>query len=104
MKQITTQKVKKNLNKLSNKKTQRYIKIGKTVKIPNIFGNTFFYVFVFLGAILLFDIFGNISTATQVPIGDVINKINEEKVQDLTISGDRVDVLLRDGTKVYTEK
>jgi cell division protease FtsH len=104
MKQTTTQKDKKNQNKPNTKKVQKYIRIGKTVKIPNVFGNTFFYVFLFLATVLLFDVFGSSGSVTQIPIGDLITKINEEKVQNLTVSGDRVDVLLRDGTKVYAEK
>jgi cell division protease FtsH len=104
MKQTATQKDKKTLSKNDGKKVQRYIKIGKTVKVPNIFGNSFFYIFLFLTVVLLFDVFGSFDTVSKVSIGEVINKINEEKVQDLTVSGDKIEVFLRDGTKLSTEK
>jgi cell division protease FtsH len=104
MKQTATQKDKKTLSKNDGKKVQRYIKIGKTVKVPNIFGNSFFYIFLFLTVVLLFDVFGSFDTVSKVSIGEVINKINEEKVQDLTVSGDKIEILLRDGTKLSTEK
>jgi cell division protease FtsH len=104
MKQTATQKDKKNPNKVNGKRVQKYIKIGKTVKIPNVFGNSFFYIFLFFTVILLFDLLGSFDNVSKVSIGEVVKKINEEKVQDLTISGDKIDILLRDGTKLSAEK
>jgi len=40
----------------------------------------------------------------EVSISDVIKLINEEKVQDVTVVGDKVEVLKRSGTKVYARK
>ncbi len=104
MKQTTTQKDKKPLNKANGKKVQKYIKIGKAVKIPNIFSNIFFYVFLFFVIVSIAGAIGNSGNATQVPIGDVIKKIDAGQVQDLTVSGDNIDVLLKDGTKISTQK
>jgi cell division protease FtsH len=40
----------------------------------------------------------------EVSISDVIKLINEEKVQDVTVIGDKVEVLKKSGTKVYARK
>ena len=104
MKKKTIQKDKQDLTKKEIKKVQKYIKIGKNLKVPNIFGNVFFYVFVFFIVILLLDSVSAVNNASKVSIGEVVKKINDEKVQDITVSGDRIEVLLRDGTKLFSEK
>ena len=38
------------------------------------------------------------------PLNEVVNLIREEKVQDVTVTGDNIEVLLKDGTKFVTEK
>ena len=38
------------------------------------------------------------------PLNKVVNLIREEKVQDVTVTGDNIEVLLKDGTKFVTEK
>jgi len=75
------------------------------VRKSNPFGNIFFYIFLFL---MIYLIFGSTSGSTfmreEVSISDVIKLINEEKVQDVTVVGDKVEVLKRSGTKVYARK
>ena len=96
------QKDKKISNGKKGKSQKAYVKI---VKIPNLFGNVFFYVFLLFTILIIANSFGGFDNSSKsVPISDVVSLINNSKVQDVTVSGDRIDVLLRDGTKVYTEK
>ena len=81
-------------------------KAKKQLKVPNnIFNNVFFYVFALL---ILYMLFGFVSqtmvTKEKRPISDVIKLIQEEKVQDVTVADNRIEVLLRDGTQFYAEK
>jgi len=75
------------------------------VRKSNPFGNIFFYIFLFL---MIYLIFGSTSGSTfmqeEVSISDVIKLINEEKVQDVTVVGDKVEVLKKSGTEVYARK
>jgi len=75
------------------------------VRKSNPFGNIFFYIFLFL---MIYLIFGSTSGSAfmqeEASISDVIKLINEEKVQDVTVVGDKVEVLKRSGTKVYARK
>jgi cell division protease FtsH len=104
MKKQTVLKDKKPLNKKNGKKAPKYIKIGNIVKVPNVFGNVFFYVFLFFATLFILDAVAGDTSVTKVSIGAVIREINDSKVQDITVSGDKIDVLLRDGTKLSTEK
>ncbi len=71
----------------------------------NLFGNVFFYIFLALGAYMLFSLFsGSSLTNEQAPISEVIKLIKEERVQDVTISGDNIEVLLKDGTTLQSKK
>jgi cell division protease FtsH len=78
----------------------------KTTRKPkSIFGNVFFYVFVVLiGYLLLGGLFESSVNVDKRSISAVISLINEEQVQDITVSGDRVNVMLRDGTEFSSEK
>jgi len=75
------------------------------IKKPSPLNNVFFYVFLIF---LLYFVFGASQQAffsrEEISIGEVIKLINEEKVQDITVSGDKVEVLKRDGTEVYAKK
>lgn len=75
------------------------------VKRPTLFGNVFFYLFLIFAIYLLFSSIGNVNfQQIEVPINDVVKLINDGKVQDLTVSGDKISVLERDGTKVFAKK
>ncbi|OGC47315.1 hypothetical protein A2886_01700 [candidate division WWE3 bacterium RIFCSPHIGHO2_01_FULL_42_13] len=77
----------------------------KTFKPRSIFSNVFFYVFVFLIGYVLFSTFVQSEMNADVrPISEAISLIREDKVQDITVSGDRLEVLLRDGTVFRSEK
>jgi cell division protease FtsH len=71
----------------------------------SILGNVFFYVFVFLTIFLISQAFNGIAPAAEeTPINTVISDIKEGKVQDITVSGDDIEVLLKDGTKITSKK
>lgn len=67
--------------------------------------NVFFYVFL---AFVFFMITGGIGGFTaesqKVGLNEVIKSIKEEKVQDVVVSGDKIEVLLKDGSRMNTEK
>lgn len=75
------------------------------VKKPNLFSNIFFYVFLLLAAYLVFGAVQDTSLVQkEVSIGEVVRMINEDKVQDITVIKDKVEVLERSGTKVFAKK
>jgi len=73
------------------------------VKKQSFFGSTPFLLLLGL-LIYLTSSLGSSSFQQEIPIGDLVKKINEEKIQDVIVNGDRVDVLQKDGTKVYAKK
>ena len=86
------------------KTTKKEIKI-EIRKPKGVFGNVFFYVFLaFIGYAVLGGFFQSQFDKDERPISEVIKLINQGKVQDISISGDNVDVLLRDGTKFSSRK
>lgn len=71
----------------------------------NLFGNVFFYIFIALGLYMIFSLFSGASLSSrQAPISEVINLIKEERVQDVKVDGDTIEVLLKDGTTLLTKK
>ncbi len=75
------------------------------MKKPNLFSNIFFYVFLLLAAYLVFGAVQDTSLVQkEVSIGEVVRMINEDKVQDITVIKDKVEVLERSGTKVFAKK
>ncbi|MFZ2663922.1 MAG: ATP-dependent zinc metalloprotease FtsH [Patescibacteria group bacterium] len=73
------------------------------VRKQSFFGSTTFLLLLGLGIYLISSL-GSASFQQEIPISDLVKKINEEKIQDITINGDRIDILQRDGTKVYAKK
>jgi cell division protease FtsH len=71
----------------------------------NIFTNVFFYIFI---AFLIFAIVNSVSEQTsgmkKVPLGEVVSRIKNDEVQNVVVSGDSVEVLLKDGSKLVTDK
>ena len=98
----------KNNKKPKDNKTQK-IKLPNNMVIevrkPNMFNNIFFYLFL---AFAIYLVFGTISDGAlsqeEIPIGQVVRLINEDRVQDITVTGDKIEVLQRSGTKVYAKK
>ena len=86
-----------------NRKTKK--KVVRKAKPRSIYNNVFFYIFAFLFAYLIFGTyFQDRAQADIRPISEVIALINEEKVQDITVSRDNIEVQLRDGTEFKSEK
>ncbi|MFH1899344.1 MAG: ATP-dependent zinc metalloprotease FtsH [Patescibacteria group bacterium] len=101
-KKENTKNGKKNSNKLGFKMPK---KIVIQVKKPNLLNNIFFYVFLAVAMYFLTSSFGNVNlTSEEIPINKFVTLINESKVQDVTVNGDRIDILMRDGTKVFAKK
>lgn len=79
-------------------------------KIPqpptSLFGNVFFYIFLLVAIYILVAAFSGFSgNLEEKPISYTLNQIKDGNVQDVTVvSPDRVEVLLQDGTKYYSEK
>lgn len=95
----------KKLGKNKVKMPQDPKKFVKGVRKPSLFNNIFFYVFVAITLYLLFASYSSVNTAVEeVSISQVITHINEEKVRDITVSGDKIEVLLKDGTKMEANK
>ena len=93
---------KKNAHLGSNSKNKK-----KGMKRPEgLFGNVFFYVFVFLFAYLIFVAISQNGGFTQelTPISEAINLINEGSVQNIVVSDDTIEVQLQDGSKLYSKK
>ncbi len=72
----------------------------------SIFNNVFFYVVIILAGYLIFlSISQNGQLRTEeVPISEVFSLINEEKVQDITVSDNTIEVVLTDGTQLTSKK
>src|SRR3990167_2755042 len=102
-------KTKKNIkNIVSSGKRVSFGKKKSSVKnIPpkNMFNNVFFYIFLLIIGYLIFGlVFSGGGPLEERPLNEVVNLIREEKVQDVTVTGDNIEVLLKDGTKFVTEK
>jgi len=96
---------KKTSKKKSPPKKGKPKKVVVEIKRPTLFSNIFFYIFLLFVIYILSNTFGGYSlTGEEVSISDVVTLINEEKVQDITVAEDKIEVLLRDGTNIYAEK
>jgi cell division protease FtsH len=91
-------------NKKSNNRNQR--KPGmKSKRQLGIFNNVFFYIFLVFTLYMLLVSFSQFSASSkEVPISEVITNIREEKVQDIVVSDNDIEVLLKDGTKIVAKK
>jgi cell division protease FtsH len=90
-------------NNVSSKKKNN--SKDKGFKLPNIFSNIFFYVVMFLVLYIAISSITKYSATTQsVPISDVLADIRGGKVQTITVNGDNISVLLKDGTKLDSAK
>ncbi|MDC0449179.1 ATP-dependent zinc metalloprotease FtsH [bacterium] len=77
----------------------------KSQEKPNLLRNIFFYIFIAATVYLFSTLFSSVNpVAEEVPLSSVLTLIQEEKVQDVIIARDAVDVLLTDGTAFTTKK
>lgn len=71
----------------------------------NVFNNVFFYLLVLFIFILVANIISSYSPGyKKVSVGEVIKDIKDGSVQDVTVSGDTIEVLLKDGSHIVTDK
>jgi len=88
-----------------NKNTQPKKKVILVQKPNNPLNNIFTYALLVFVLYVIINSFASFSSNTEKkPLGDVLKLIKEEKVQDITVATDQVEVLLRDGTKLVSEK
>ena len=83
-------------------------KIGQTPnkKQPqSIFNNIFFYVFIVFILLAIVNTFSQSTSGMKdVPLGEAVEYIKNGEVQSVTISGDSVEILLKDGSKLIADK
>ena len=71
----------------------------------SIFSNVFFYMFLVFAIFVLATAFQDFNGNTEKKsISETISLIHDDKVQDITVSGNDIEVLLQDGSKFTTEK
>jgi cell division protease FtsH len=99
------QKNTKNNSKQKNGKNQLPKKVIIEMKRPSLFGNIFFYLFLIFAFYLVFGTFQDSAfTQKEVALGNVIKLIKEGKVQDVTVTGDKIEILEKSGTRMYAKK
>ncbi len=93
-----------NKKNVKSKNTEGKSPLDK-VQPPNIFSNVFFYIFILIAGYLLFGLlFPQNFISEERPISEVMTLIQEERVQNVTVAGDTVEVLLKDGTMFKSTK
>ena len=67
--------------------------------------NLFLVIISFIAIMALFSSFyTGSSNVKQISLNDLANKINQQQVSGITVSGNTVDATLKDGSKVETQK
>ena len=96
---------------MAQKQRKKATQKGKTPnkKVPqppkSIFGNIFFYVFLFLGLYIFMTALSGYTAGLEIKsISETLDLIKQERVQNIVVSGDDIEVLLQDGTKFVSEK
>ncbi|HAI62886.1 MAG: ATP-dependent zinc metalloprotease FtsH [candidate division WWE3 bacterium GW2011_GWF2_41_45] len=94
-------------NKNGKKAKNKQVAIPFIGSVPSRgpWGNVFFYVFLIF---LFFMIFGGSGSFSEKPeqvgVNELVKLIKDEKVQDVVVAGDKLEVQLKDGTKLQVEK
>ncbi len=79
--------------------------VKKINKPANPLNNIFFYLILFFTLFVLYSSFSAIDPGKkEISISEVVNLINTEQVQDIVVAGDKIEVLLVDGAKNFSEK
>lgn len=100
---------KKSNKKQENKKKKPIHQSIPNMNMPmepkNIFSNVFFYVFIALTALFLFNAYQDFqNTQDERPISAVVSLIEQGQVQDVVVAGDVIEVQLVDGTEFTSKK
>src|SRR3972149_9752855 len=71
----------------------------------NPWGNIFFYIFLIFLFFMIFGGSGGLSPKPeQVGVNELVKLIKDERVQDVVVAGDKLEVRLKDGTKPVDER
>ncbi len=72
----------------------------------SLFGNVFFWLLIGLGVYFVLNAYSAESRQglPEKPITEVLKLVREEKVQDVTVTGDDLEILLKDGEKFTAKK
>jgi cell division protease FtsH len=95
---------------MDDKKKTAKLVMPKIPAIPpkapqSIFGNIFFWLLLALGFYLVANSFMAVNPEKpEKPITEVLKLVGEDKVQDVSVSGDTLEVLLKDGTQFVSKK
>ena len=91
-----------------NKKTKSALpKLPKVApKAPtSLFTNIFFWMLMALGFYLVANSFmATDQQKPEKPITEVLKLVGEDKVQDVSVGGDKLEILLKDGTQFVSKK
>lgn len=75
------------------------------LKSPKWYNNVFLYIFLGIGAVFIVNaVIGYDALQDERPISEVVSLIKADKVQDIVVAGDTVEVLLADGTEFTSKK
>lgn len=92
-------------NTKPNKKVLNKNMLPKMPKNISPLNNIFTYLIIFFLIYIVGNTFTTMNSLIETkPLGEVLKMVNEGKVQDIVVSGDNVEVLLQDGTKLKTQK
>lgn len=71
----------------------------------NLFSNIFFWMLLALGLYLVANSFmATDQQKPEKPITEVLKLVGEDKVQDVSVGGDKLEILLKDGTQFVSKK
>ena len=98
-------KLKKNKDSSNSKKKPKSPSPQMPAIPPKMQNNVFVYLFVILGALLLFAFYQDLNgIQDERPISEVVNLIRDKQVQDVVVASDVIEVQLVDGTKFKSKK
>jgi cell division protease FtsH len=90
-------------NRTVPKGTQKNKKPSKNQGPSGLFNNVFFYVFLLIAGYLIFGLlFPSSAIGQERPLNELVSLIREERVQDVTVVGNSLEVQLKDGTRFIT--
>jgi cell division protease FtsH len=77
----------------------------KKKQTPSIFNNILFYVLILFVVVFIANMFNTTPPGVKrVALGEVLKDLKAGQVQDVTVSGDSVQILMKDGTQLITDK
>ncbi len=93
------------MNYTNKDKTKKNSAKGKKPEAKSLFSNVFFYLFLLFIFLAMANVaFKSNANAKNVALSEVISHIKNKEVQNLVVSGDNIEVLMRDGTSMVAVK